>query len=127
MVSRKAAWLGAFATAALGLSGCASIKENRGYIVDPTLVNSVQPGIDNKQSVEATLGRPTFASQFGDPVWYYVSSTTSRAPFVQPRIRQHNVLAIHFDAAGNVKSTDRSGMEKIVYLRPDGDNSDARA
>jgi hypothetical protein len=44
-------------------TGCASIKDHRGYILDEALVATVQPGVDNKVSVERTLGRPTFVSQ----------------------------------------------------------------
>lgn len=109
--------------AALAVGGCSSIRENRGYIVDQTLVSSVQPGIDNRQSVAATLGRPTFESQFGDPVWYYVSSVTGRKPFVRPRIQEHSVLAVRFDAAGNVIAADTTGMEQVAYLSPDGDST----
>lgn len=107
--------------AALAGAGCTSIRENRGYIQDASLIDAVQPGIDNKDSVAATLGRPTFESQFGEPTWYYVSSVTGRKPFVRPRIREHNVLAITFDAAGNVVSSRNSGLEKVVFLSPDGD------
>lgn len=105
---------------ALAVSGCSSIRESRGYIQDEILVSSVQPGIDNQQSVAATLGRPSFTSQFGDPTWYYVSSITGRRPFVRPRIESHSVLAVTFDAAGNVVATDRSGIEQVAYLTPDG-------
>ena len=45
--------------AVAALSGCASIKDHRGYLVDTALVDAVQPGIDNKTSVERSLGRPT--------------------------------------------------------------------
>ncbi|MEM6477342.1 MAG: outer membrane protein assembly factor BamE, partial [Pseudomonadota bacterium] len=67
------------------LSGCTSIRESRGYITDQVLTRSIQPGIDNQRSVEGTLGRPTFTSQYGEPTWYYVSSVTGRRPFVRPR------------------------------------------
>jgi outer membrane protein assembly factor BamE (lipoprotein component of BamABCDE complex) len=107
----------------LATGGCASIKEHRGFIVDPTLTASIQPGIDNKQSVQGTLGHPSFESQFGVPTWYYVSSTTGRRPFVNPRIREHQVLAVQFDAAGNVASVERTGLDKVVYLSPDGDKT----
>ncbi|WP_232366546.1 outer membrane protein assembly factor BamE [Alteripontixanthobacter muriae] len=110
-------------TAGLAASGCTSIRENRGYIVDQTLTQSVQPGIDNRQSVQATLGRPTFTSQFGEPVWYYVSSITGRRPFVRPKIEEHSVLAVRFDAEGNVIAADRSGLEQVVYLTPDSDQT----
>lgn len=108
------------AGAALALPGCSAIRESRGYIVDPVLTELVQPQIDNKQSVESTLGRPTFTSQFGNPTWYYVSSITGQRPFGRPRIRQHSVLAVQFDAAGRVAKVDRSGIEKVVYLDPNG-------
>ena len=110
-------------TAGLAASGCTSIRENRGYIVDQTLTQSVQPGIDNRQSVQATLGRPTFTSQFGEPVWYYVSSVTGRRPFVRPKIEEHSVLAVRFDAEGNVIAADRSGLDQVVYLTPDSDQT----
>lgn len=111
--------------AALGLvlAGCSSITNHRGYITDEVLIASVQPGLDNQQSVRGTLGQPTLVSQFGDPVWYYVSSRTEQAPFSQPRIDQHTVLAVQFDEAGNVVSTDRSGMEQVVRIDPDSDET----
>lgn len=105
------------------LSGCASIKESRGFVNDPMLVSTIAPGIDNQRSVQETLGRPSFTSQFGQPTWYYVSSTTARGPFVRPRIENHFVLAVQFDEAGNVTTAERSGIEQVVYLDPDGDET----
>jgi outer membrane protein assembly factor BamE (lipoprotein component of BamABCDE complex) len=112
---------GALLAMTLAAGGCAAIKETRGFIVDPTLTESIQPGIDNKQSVQGTLGHPSFESQFGTPTWYYVSSRTSRRPFAKPRISEHQVLAVQFDAAGNVANVQRTGIDKVVYLSPDGD------
>ena len=66
-------------------SGCVtSIHDHRGFVVDQTLLDTVAPGIDNKTSVEHTLGRPTFVSQFGEPVWYYVAVDTRQPPFRGP-------------------------------------------
>lgn len=104
----------------VALSGCSSIKDHRGYMIDPALVDSVQPGIDNRLSVERTLGRPTFVAQFGEPVWYYVSIMTKQAAFTRPRTYEETVLKVHFDAAGNVSRVERTGLEKVVRLDPDG-------
>lgn len=123
MEMRKALAVVVIAVAGMGLSACSSIRESRGYVVDPILVNSVQPGIDNQRSVEGTLGRPSFISQYGEPTWYYVSSITGRKPFVRPRIREHSVMAVKFDASGNVTSVDRSGIDRVAYLQPDGDKT----
>ena len=105
------------------LAGCSSIVDRRGYMIDETLVQAIQPGIDNRTSVQATLGRPSFASQFGPPTWYYVSSVTHQKPFTDPRITTHNVLAVTFDGSGNVVAADRSGLDQVVRLSPESDET----
>ena len=123
MVKANALRIGLIAGLAIGLAGCTSIRESRGYVVDALLTDAIQPGIDNQRSVEMTLGRPSFISQYGEPTWYYVSSVNERRPFAGNRIGVHSVLAVQFDDAGNVSSTNRTGMEKVVYLDPDGDKT----
>ena len=115
--------LAVLGTLGLAAAGCSSIQNHRGYIMDQSLVAAIQPGLDNQQSVRGTLGQPTMTSQFGDPVWYYVSSQTTQAPFRQPRIFEHSVLAVKFDAAGNVVSADMSGMEQVARIDPEGDET----
>ena len=105
------------------LPACTAIRESRGYIVDPVLTGAIQPQIDNQQSVEGTLGRPTFTSQYGTPTWYYVSSITGQRPFNRPRIREHSVLAVTFDAAGKVTAVKRSGVDQVVFLDPNGNKT----
>ena len=111
------------AGAATTLPACSAIRESRGYIIDPTLTGLIQPKIDNQQSVEGTLGRPTFTSQYGTPTWYYVSSITGQRPFNRPRIREHSVLAVTFDAAGKVTGVKRSGVDQVVFLDPNGNKT----
>jgi outer membrane protein assembly factor BamE (lipoprotein component of BamABCDE complex) len=113
----KVATLGALALAA---GGCASIRDHRGYLIDPALVGSVQPGIDNRLSVERSLGQPTFKSEFGKPTWYYISIDTRQRPFQRPQTGAQVVLKVNFDAAGNVASVERGGMEKVARIEPDG-------
>ena len=101
-------------------AGCASIKDHRGYIIDQALIESIQPGVDNRISVERSLGRPTFVSQYGQPAWYYVSTNTRQRPFASPRATEQTVLRIRFDAKGNVAAVDKAGAERIAHLDPDG-------
>lgn len=110
----------ALAALALMAGGCASIKDHRGYLIDPALTGSVQPGIDNRTSVERALGQPTFKSEFGKQIWYYVSIDTKQRPFKRPQAKTQNVLMVSFDEKGNVASVERRGMEKVVSLNPDG-------
>ncbi len=122
-INTRLAKIGIVLALAALAGGCASIRNHRGYISDPVLTSSIEPGIDNRTSVEQALGRPTFTSQFGAPVWYYVSSNTRQKPFNSPKIMAHSVMAVRFDDAGNVAAIDRSGLEQVVRLNPDGDKT----
>ena len=100
--------------------GCSTtIRDHRGFVIDQTLVDSVEPGVDNKASVERTLGRPTFASQFGEPVWYYVAIDTSQPPFHGPHVTKEQVLRVRFDAKGNVATIDRANVDHLASIKPD--------
>lgn len=105
------------------LGGCASIRDHRGYLVDGMLLESVQPGVDNQQSVERTLGRPTFISEYGRKDWYYVSTNTRQAAFTRPKAREQLLIRVRFDENGNVAGIDRTGIEKVVQLSPDSDKT----
>ncbi|WP_416907541.1 MAG: outer membrane protein assembly factor BamE [Polymorphobacter sp.] len=101
---------------ALAASGCSRIVANQGYIVDETLVTSIQAGVDNKQSVERTLGRPTLASQFDGKAWYYLSRNTGQYAFIQPKVLNQSLLVISFDDDGNVTNVERRGMEQVANV-----------
>ncbi|GAB5489099.1 MAG: outer membrane protein assembly factor BamE [Parasphingorhabdus sp.] len=120
---KRFAIVGGMIAAGLVLSGCSQVRGHQGYIADEVLMSSVSPGIDNRQSVEATLGRPTFAGQFDNNVWYYVSRDTRQLAFNSPRPRDQKILRIQFDAAGNVVSADRTGLELVANISPDGDKT----
>ena len=107
----------------LGTSACTRIRTHQGYQVDKLLVDSVQPGIDNRASVEGTLGRPSFVSQFGDQDWYYVSRDMRALAFSSPKPVDQTVLRVRFDPAGNVVAVDRMGLDKVASISPMGDTT----
>ncbi len=112
--------------AALGAvlaAGCTPIREHQGYLVDDPLVAAIQPGVDNRDSVTGTLGRPTFVGQFDQRDWYYVSRNTRQLAFAMPRPHEQVVLHVRFDAAGNVQSVQRTGVELAVNINPDNDKT----
>jgi len=112
--------LSAAAFGAALLAGCASIgvKAHKGAVVDPQLASAIQPGVDNKASVEKTLGRPSFTGQFTPNDWYYVSRDTNQFAFRNPRVKQQTVYRVRFDQAGNVVGVDKSGKEMIAAVEP---------
>lgn len=108
---------------AVTVSGCTRIRTHQGYLVDKLLVDSVQPGIDNRASVEGTLGRPTFVSQFGRQDWYYVSRDMRQLAFASPKPTSQTVLRVRFDNAGNVVAVDRTGLDAVKQVSPSGDKT----
>lgn len=112
--------LSAAALGAALLAGCSSIgvKAHKGAVVDQQLASAIQPGVDNKASVEKTLGRPSFTGQFTPNDWYYVSRDTNQFAFRNPRVQQQTVYRVRFDQAGNVIGVDRSGKELIAAVEP---------
>ena len=110
--------------AALGavlLAGCASIRDHQGHVLDETIVSGIQPGVDNRDSVAGSLGRPTFVGQFDNRDWYYVSRDTRQMAFNMPRPSEQTVLHVRFDEAGNVVSVNRTGLEMVASIDPSND------
>jgi len=104
--------------AAVLLAGCAQMRAHKGAVLDPQLASSIQPGVDNKTSVEKLIGRPTFVGQFTPNDWYYVSRDTNQLAFRNPRVTRQTVMLVRFDQAGNVASTQNTGKELVLNLNP---------
>ena len=107
----------------LALSACAGVVDHRGFVLDQALADGIQVGVDNKDSVTKTLGRPTFTGQFDPNEWYYVSRDTATLAFRDPKVTQQNVLRVNFDKAGNVISVGKTGKELIASVDPSGDKT----
>jgi outer membrane protein assembly factor BamE (lipoprotein component of BamABCDE complex) len=104
--------------AAMLLGGCQGVLAHKGAVVDPQLASSIQPGVDNKASVEKLLGRPSFSGEFTPNDWYYVARDTKQFGFSNPRVRKQTTLHVAFDAAGNVTSVRQTGKELVASIEP---------
>lgn len=101
------------------LCGCAGVYDHRGAVIDQELASAIQVGVDNKDSVAKTLGRPTFTSQFNENDWYYVSRDTKTIAFRNPGVLAQTVLRVRFDQAGNVIAVNQTGKELIASINPE--------
>lgn len=104
----------------LALGGCAPLRSHQGYIIDADLVNAIQPGVDNRTSVQQTLGKPTIVSEFGEKDWYYVARDSRNLNFQKPKVKDQITLKISFDDAGNVSSISRGGIQQVAQIDPYG-------
>ena len=104
--------------AAMLLAGCQGVLAHKGAVIDPQLASSIQPGVDNKASVEKLLGRPSFTGEFTPNDWYYVARDTRQFGFRNPRVRKQTTLHVAFDQAGNVTSVRETGKELVASIEP---------
>jgi outer membrane protein assembly factor BamE (lipoprotein component of BamABCDE complex) len=105
---------------ALGTTACVPMRSHQGYVIDKELADSIQPGVDNRDSVLKTLGRPTLTSQFNQGEWYYISRDSRNMAYNSPNAKDQTTIRVRFDAAGNVTSVDRTGKELIASVDPYG-------
>jgi len=106
---------------ALALAGaCVPLRSHQGYIIDADLVNSVQPGVDNRNSVLKTLGKPSFASQFNQGDWYYIARDSRNMAYLKPKAKSQLTLKIAFTDAGVVKDITRTGVDQVASITPYG-------
>ena len=115
--------LGLAIAGAFLLGGCLGIKEHKGYVLDKELASTVQVGVDNKESVTKTLGRPSFTGQFNANDWYYVARDTKTVAFRSQKVLDQDVLLIRFDGAGNVASVNTTDESLVVNISPVGDKT----
>lgn len=105
------------------VGGCSRVPGRQGFVIDQQLARTVRPGVDNKASVQGTLGRPSFIGQFDANDWYYVSRETRQLAFKLPRASAQTILHVRFDNAGNVATVDSTGLEKVAMIRPVNDQT----
>ncbi|MEQ7874102.1 outer membrane protein assembly factor BamE [Sphingomonas sp. ASV193] len=100
------------------LAGCSGINSHRGFVIDPQLAQGIQVGVDNKDSVAKSMGRPTFVGQFNPNDWYYVSQDTREVGATRPRVIKAETLHVQFDQAGNVVRVEKGGKNQLVNVAP---------
>jgi len=112
--------------ASLAVSACGNGRAVRGYIFDNELANAILPGVDNRQSVQSTLGGPTLTAGFDDDTWYYISTTVRVRPVFWPDPKYHRVMAVRFDDTGVVAQIDNFDMTHMTKIDPVDDKTPTR-
>ena len=105
-----------FACVAAG--ACTPLRSHQGYIIDADLMNSVQPGVDTRTSVLATLGKPTFTSQFNQGDWYYIARDARNYAYNNPKVTSQTTLRISFDARGTVSGIAKGDQTMVASIDP---------
>ncbi len=106
-------WLACMACVmAIAITACMPIFTNHGYIPTDDDLGLLTVGVDTRDSVAATVGRPAAEGLLGDEAWYYVQSRWKTVGAAEPVEINREVVAISFGAAGTVENIERFGLEK---------------
>ena len=111
--------LGAIAVALL-LPACSPIYRNHGYVPPESALSALTVGVDTRDSVIASVGRPTTTGVVGDQSLYYVQSRFRHFAFLPPEEVEREVLALSFLPDGRLGNIERFGLEqgRVVQLSP---------
>lgn len=108
---RTAGIVAAVLAATVSLSSCQTgdVIQN-GYVVDEQTL-ALAPVGSSREQVLLSLGSPSATATFDTEVFYYISQKRTRmAAFMKPRLVEQNILAVYFNADGEV---DRLGNYKL--------------
>jgi outer membrane protein assembly factor BamE (lipoprotein component of BamABCDE complex) len=107
--------LGLFAVA---LAACSPRIDQRGNLLDPDSVLTIQPGVQTKDQVAELLGTPSTVGTFDDKSWYYISKRTETTAFFAPDITDQQVVVVKFDDLDVVRKVQFYGMNDAYEIEP---------
>ena len=94
------------------VAGCASVYRNHGYVPSDDELALLEVGQDTRDTVAATIGRPSAAGLLNDVGWYYVQSRWKHYGALAPKEESRQIVAITFTEDGTVENIERFGLEK---------------
>ena len=96
---------------AVAIAGCSPVYRNHGYIPSDEELSLIEVGKDTRDTVAATLGRPSSQGLLNDVGWFYVQSRFKHYGPREPQEIDRQVVAITFSEAGVVENIARYGLE----------------
>jgi len=97
----------------LALQACTPISAVRGNNPDPDRIAQLEPGRHKRADVMDILGSPSSVSAFKPETWLYVSKRTETIAFLEPEVKESNVIALSFDEDGLLKEIKTLGLEEM--------------
>jgi len=102
----------------LTIGACSATYQNHGYVPNDTELEDVIVGIDTRDSVAETIGRPTSFGVLSEGGWYYTQSRWRHFAYKAPKIIDRQLVAITYDEEGVVENVERFTLEdgRVVPL-----------
>ena len=102
----------------LVLTACAATFTNHGFVPRDDELAALQLGVDTRETVAETIGRPSATGVLRDEAWIYSAYRVRNYTYQAPQVIEREVVAISFDAGGTVSNVERFGLEdgRVVTL-----------
>ena len=113
-------------TISVAVTGCTIERQPRGFFIDETIAQRILPGLDNKTSVQHTMGTPSLYGTFDPNVWYYVTELTRRRSLSRATATERTILTVQFDGDGVVEDVRRYSLADAVKINPRKDITPTR-
>jgi len=94
------------------LSACSATFRNHGYVPDDTDLQALIVGVDTRDTVETTVGRPATSGVEREDAWYYVQSRVRNYAWRAPETLERQLVAISFAEDGTIDNIERFGLER---------------
>ncbi len=109
---------GAFGLLILAVGACSATYQNHGYVPSDSELEEIIVGIDTRETVGETIGRPTSFGVLESGGWYYTQSRWRHYAFKAPKVVDRQLLAITYTDAGIVENIERFTLEdgRVVPL-----------
>ena len=106
------------AVAMAALVACGPTFRNHGYVPDPEDLQALVVGVDTRDSVEATIGRPSATGVIEGDAWYYLRERRRQFGPRAPRVIERQLVAVSFAQDGTIANIERFGLEdgRVVTL-----------
>lgn len=100
------------------LSACSSFQAHRGSDIDPKVLSKLKTGI-SQDGVRSLLGAPTTVAPFDKDRWYYMYTKTEFYAFFHPKVIKRYIIAVQFNAQGNVSEIRRYSEKDALPVKMD--------
>jgi outer membrane protein assembly factor BamE (lipoprotein component of BamABCDE complex) len=102
----------------LGLSACAATFSNHGFVPRDDELAALAVGVDTRDTVAETVGRPSATGVVRDEAWIYSAYRMRNYAYQAPEVIEREVVAISFTESGVVSNIERFGLEdgRVVTL-----------
>ncbi len=110
----------------VAVTGCTIERQPRGFFIDEPIAQGILPGLDNKTSVQHTMGTPSMYGTFDPNVWFYIYELTRRRSLSRPKATERTILAVQFDGDGVVEDIRRYSLADTVKIKPRKDITPTR-